>query len=215
MTTPLFLPGMVKIDYDHELDSRHFHVIRWGLVNVGSFVGNLPSAVVTQIATDMQGLWTSHVQPFTTTDVTFVGTTVSDFTSNTGSVETVTAGGTGSETPPTLPMAVAAETHFPIQRRYRGGKPRAYLSGIAEARAHDALTWTTAFTAALEAGWNAWIGGFAGLSYSFGSGSHGIDPINLSKFSGHVERPSAVVDLLTSAVTNQGISAQRRRRGRI
>ena len=213
--TPLYFPGLFKIDYGHTLGGKTFHVVRWGLMNMGAWTGDIPSATLGTLASDMQTLWVSHVQPYTTVDTTYDGCEVTDFTSASGLSSFIAAGGAGSDSGPTLPIQVAVETAFHINRRYRGGKPRAYLSGVGEPRQSSPTQWHGTFVSGLDTAWNAWINGFGSYTYTFGSSTHGIDAVNYSRFSGNVERPTAAIDGLVSAHTNVGISSQRRRRGRI
>lgn len=217
MVTPLYEPGLLKVDYAHQLGSREWHFIRWFLVNVTGFSGDIPLSNLNGYATAYQTAWTSHVFPFCTTDVTLLGTTVTDFTSATGGQATVSAGGTGADATPTLPVHIAAEIHYPISRRYRGGKPKNYLSGIGEPRMQTNTTWTSSFVSALESGVNAWLTQCNAHGETFGGSSRAADPVNYSRFSGHVERPSAQIDVisLSGNIVNPNISAQRRRRGRI
>jgi hypothetical protein len=89
--------------------------------------------------------------------------TMTDLSSVLGAVydETVSVPGTGGGT--ALPANVCMVFDFKIARRYRGGKPRSYLSGLPESILADPQTWVgsqlTAYTNAWQAFINAVISG--------------------------------------------------------
>ena len=209
--SPLYTPGLCKVEYAFQYnDGKQFNIIRW--IMAPGF-GSVDDAGLATIAANMQTA-IAPVQAFTTTDVTFIGTTAIDWTTAVGGSHSVSAGGVGTETPPTLPIQCPAEIHWTIARRYRGGKPKSYLSGIAEARQNMDSSWKTAFVTALQAAALTWL---AGQSFSItASGTtFNFKPVNFSKFTGGAERPTAVLDDIVSAVVNGMISSQRRRRGSI
>lgn len=213
MVVPLFKPGLVKVDYAFSLGGRTWHIIRW--IDSGS------ALFAPYTATDLDSLALqcqdaiAGVQAFTTTDTTFEGTTTTDFTSDLGLVGTATAGGGGTEAPPALPIQCAAEIDWKIARRYRGGHPKSFLSGIAEARQTSNRDWTSGFVSGLQTAANTWSNDLSAVAITHGASTEVFTHVNSSKFTAHSERPSVVVDPIVEAVVNGVISSQRRRRGRI
>jgi len=206
-TSPLYTDGIAKLDYEFNLGGRTWHIINW-LAALPS--PPLSSSELTALATAAQTAF-GGLQAFTTTDTTFVGTTATDWASDTGLSESVSAGGTGTESPPTLPIQCAAEISWKIGRKYRGGHPKTFLSGIAEARQVSNRLWTSGFQTGLEA---------AALAYRTAINDITVRgaPIflsNFSRFTGGAERSVGVFDEIVGATVNEFISSQRRRRGRI
>lgn len=213
MVTPLYSPGLIKIDYEFLLGGKDWHIIAWLDGGPGSFYP-YSTTDLNSIALQAQSAF-SGVAAFTTTDTTFVGTSATDWGSNTGLTGTATAGGTGSEAPPTLPIQCAAVVNKHITRKYRGGHPKFFLSGIAEARVTANRLWTSGFVTGLEAAAVAWHTAMNSIFITHGSSTVIWELVNNSLFTGGVERPTPQIDVVTGTSVNGMVGSQRRRRGRI
>lgn len=212
MVTALYTPGLIKIEYEFTLGDRNWFIIRWLMSGAHT---NFPYTTtdLNSVATQAQSAF-SHIQAFTTTDTTWVGTTAQDFGSDTGLVGSATAGGTGTEDPPTLPVQNAAAIDWKIERRYRGGHPKSFLSGIAEARVTANRLWTSGFQTGLEAAAVATQAALNEVGITHGSSVEVFTHVNRSTFTGHTERPSNQIDPIVGSAIQPVVASQRRRRGR-
>ena len=75
--------------------------------------------------------------------------------------------------------------------------------------------WVSSFVTALQAAAITFLNSLNSITITRSSVVITFKAVNVSKFSGHAERPSPVIDQLFGATVNSMVSAQRRRRGRI
>lgn len=209
-TTPLFLPGLVKVDHHMSYAGREWHVIRWLFYGISDF----SDAELTTIATGAQAAFTPLFN-FTSQHNVLDGTTVTDFSSDMGLSHTITAGGVGEETSADLPIQVACEIEWKIRRRYRGGHPKTFLSAMTEGQLDGIDQWATTFIAALETAAAAYIIAMQAVDVVRASVDYFPNLVNVSKFLHGVERLALVIDPIVGAVVNGTTASQRRRRGRI
>lgn len=210
VVTPRFFPGLFKIELQYELAGRPWNIIQWGITSAPP---PYSSSELTHLATVWQTDW-APIAAFTTTDNTIVGTRCTDFGEDTGLSEFVSAGGTGTETPPTLPVQCAAEISWKINRRYRGGHPKSFLSAIAEARQTLNRQFTSGFTTALDSAVGTFLGNINGETVVRGASSYLVNMVNRSLFSGGAERSTLLLDDVVGVGIQSIIASQRRRRGR-
>jgi hypothetical protein len=212
MVTPLFLPGLVKVDHHMTYAGRDWHVIRWH--KFPDEIVSLSASEVTHVAQTHQDAF-SPLHAFTSQHNQFIGTTATDFSDDTGLTGNVSAGGFGTETSADLPIQVAVEIGWKIGRHYRGGHPKTYLSGMTEGQLDGIDQWASSFLTGLEAAANAYLAALQLITIVRGSTSFVGGPVNLSRFAHHAERAVALVDSLISGTPNNTTASQRRRRGRI
>lgn len=212
VTTPLFLDGLVKIDYAFEYSGREWHIIRWWKSQVS--VGPISHAELVSIATAAQAAF-SPLHAFTSQNNQFLSTTTTDFGSDTGLQATVFAGGFGSETSADVPIQVAVEIEWHILRRYRGGHPKTYISGLTAGQLDGPDTFLATFLTALSAAVNTYLAAMAVIDIVRGSTTFTGNFVNVSKFTAHAERLALVIDAIQSATVQPMTASQRRRRGRI
>lgn len=151
---------------------------------------------------------------------------VTDMSSSTGGqgTDSTLVGGTRSGAPPTVDTAV--NLAFQIARRYRGGKPKAFLPfGITTDLNSSESKWTTGFQTAVNSGWSSFD--TAVLAISTG-GTTLSQHVNVSYYEGFTPAQNPVtgrwrnipklrtggpvVDTITGHAAAIEISQQRRRR---
>ena len=116
-----------------------------------SYAGSAPTGSdCTGIATDIAAAWNTNIIPLTNSDWALVEVDVLDIATRSGNSGQWTGshGGTRSGTP--MPAQTAANIEFGIAPRYRGGKPRIFLTPGVTSDASDDATWGTSYLTALE-----------------------------------------------------------------
>lgn len=121
-----------------------------------------------------------------------------------------------------LPAGVCVVVEFKITRRYRGGKPRVYLSGPSSGNMASPQSWSAAYLNTMLTDWNAFIaaavlsppaavGTLTHVNVSFIQGFH-----NVTSSSGRTRpqgtlRGTPIVDIITGYQINPKAASQRRR----
>ena len=114
-------------------------------------------------------------------------------------------GGVGSEPVPTNVAAVIKGIQL---RRYRGGKSHVFVAGYPDSKRASATLWDTASLTNLSTGFDD--GDAAAFALTSSHGGHYL-PICVSRFSGHAERLSPVLELITERAPEFRICTKRRR----
>lgn len=190
-----------------------------------TYTGTPPSnATCATIASNIYGNAVTTLQNMMADGTNLVGVDVQDLTTPTsgfGEHLATTAGTRGTDV---LPAGVAVLQNFPINRRYRGGKPRAYWPFGKASDLLNPSTWDTAFVAAAEAA----LGGyFVGIVASGSGGCTIVELVSISYYSGftavqnpitgrwrNVPKPRTVAiapDPVLSVPVNPKPGSQRRR----
>jgi hypothetical protein len=210
------VPGVVKVDLwqAYGNNKRILNRIHFG------FTGSLSVSDAMAWAATIDSYWdTSIFHP----DHSLQGVLLTDLTTTSGAVgyDYTTHAGTFSGTP--LPAEVAMSIEYLIARRYRGGKPKSFLTGCITAMQHDEETWDDAHIASRIAGWDTFlansmshapaaVGTVRKVSVSYYSGFHVVtSPITGRARNVPTVRTTPVVDDITGYRGDPHIASQRRR----
>jgi hypothetical protein len=110
-----------------------------------------------------------------------------------------------------VPASACTLVKHYIARRYRGGHPRTYLPPQVESAMSDPHNWGPTYTASIQTAWDAFTHGVMNAETT---GFEITGLVNVSYYSGHVLRPTPVVDVITGSSVEGPIATQRRRLGR-
>lgn len=92
--------------------------------------GPATSADLSALAGAVAGQWGTSVAPFLHTSYALKEVVCTDLTSATAAEGSATSTVTGGDASAVAPLSVCAVVSWKIARRYRGGKPRTYLSPV-------------------------------------------------------------------------------------
>jgi hypothetical protein len=166
--------------------------------------------------------WGANVSPLQSSNITAYRAETEDLTSATSAVGAANFTEVGTRAGATLSASVAAVINGIIARRYRGGHPKNFLWAGIETDLQTVGTWKATFTAAVEAGWLAFIDAVLGAGWA-GAGT--LTPVNVSYYAGFhnftfpsgrtrpipTVRVAPVVDPITEYTVRAIIGSQRRR----
>jgi len=181
-------------------------------------------AQASQAAADAHTAWVANIAPLTGAQISLTEIVVTDLTSSSAEVGTWAGASPGTRTGSgPLSAPVSALINSTVHRRYRGGKPRAYIPCGLQGDMSTPQQWSSTFVAAVTNGWNAMAAQLAtGLTWA----SPAAVTVNVAYFQGHewkgvppgpywkVPLPfpgGPHVDVLTGAACNPLIGTQRRR----
>lgn len=102
------------------------------------------------------------------TDTTFLGCDVTDLTSPTSASGSAATSVAGTRAGDPLGAATAVLAHYPVSRRYRGGKPRSYLPWGTSSDLGTRNTWASGSVTAFFTGWSAILNAI-GAAFPLGS----------------------------------------------
>jgi hypothetical protein len=203
----------VQMNADNDVINRFFMQYS-GTAPIASELDTLANAIITA--------WTTDLAPMHSIDLELISAAIEDLTSPTSAVGSSNTTGTGSRTGAVVGAAVSAVMQEHINRRYRGGHPRAYLPAGVSADLQTMGTWTSAFQGNLTTAWSSFIND---IGTAVWSGGGTLLPVNVSYYSGFVNhlfpsgreraiptvRSSPIIDVITSFTTNPRLGSQRRR----
>lgn len=189
------------------------------------FTGSPQEADLNAWAVAVKQSWVTHLSGMVMPSLILNGVVITDLSSSngaTGSDIENNAGGNVSSTG--VPGNVAMVMRFQINRRYRGGHPRQYISGLPNADLEDEDHWSAATINNWDAGYTLFM---AGVVNYVGTNVAGTQIVNVSYVSGHTwaqdqhsnwhkiptYRASPQVDLVQGFVANGLIGTMRRRAG--
>jgi len=142
-----------------------------------------PPAVadVTAFATDSNSAAVAQLVALLAADRSFLGTKVTDLSSDTGAQGEVAVSDPGTLTGTGLAPGSSALVNYPIDRRYRGGKPRSYFPFGDNTKLATTGLWLATWVTDFENAVNAYINLMNGKS----SGSTSITTlVNVSYYKG-------------------------------
>lgn len=215
------VPGCLRAIQQFNVGS----VFNVGTKSYWQYSGAAPSvADVLAFANSIQANSSAHFAGLAATYVTSTGCQVTDLSSSTGnqaeSVTTWTGTRTGSGV---LTFSSCALINHHITRRYRGGKPKSFYPFGVDSDLGTGATWASAFIAALDSAYSAWVSGVlatsglsisldsqASVSYYSGYNTPVILPSGRAKQS-LKQRTTPILDLVTASTVNSKIGSQRRR----
>lgn len=216
-------PGVVRVTFTGQYGNATSIMNRLFFV----FTGSMNQANATSIATTAANAWNEFMSVNLSTTYTIGTITVTDLGSASGANVEHPAGLVG-----TLPAAdfLPASTCICISgligRRYRGGKPRWYQTGMHQSSLQDNQTFTAAAVTTWEAALTGLAGSIEGVATTGGTVGNNV---NLSLVDGYtwteyvtssgkvnyrkdpVYRESAVTDQIEVWVPRPRVSTQRKR----
>lgn len=185
--------------------------INWAHVLHFQFSGGSPTVpVLTSAAQAMFNSYASHIQPLAVAAIVLHEARIADLSSQTGAVGTYTGTSAGSAAGTVIPNNVAFLISKQINRRYRGGHPRAYLLIGTINNLVGSNQWTTAFQSAGVNAYVAFIQAVANGGAWAGIGSE----VTVHRTQGHVNLVPPTVDIVQTYSSSPLIASQRRRVGR-
>jgi len=205
-----------------------FHMADAGDTNVQNreffqYSGTLSLTDATTWLANIVTAWNTFIHANCSTSFSTVFAELTDLSSNTAAqVQNSTAvSGTSASAP--LPLGTAMVIKKLIARRYRGGHPRLYLSGMVAPYLSSATAWNAATLASVVAGYNTFVA--AAIANTNPAAIGTIIHVNVSFFSGYVNhtfpsgrvkaipspRATPLVDLIVGTAGNPAPTSQRRR----
>jgi hypothetical protein len=103
--------------------------------------GTIDSVAMSSMATSIRTAWGTNLAPQFITNSSLQTVECTDIASRTGAQGTDSVGVTGTDATAGASAAVAACVTLVIARRYRGGHPRVYLSGVNASKFTSGSTW--------------------------------------------------------------------------
>jgi len=188
-----------------------------------SFTGTMTSAIALTWAEQMASDWQSDLNSLITNQVHLTSVEVLDLSNTLGTAGIADVSYPGVNTNPPVPAQVCMVSHGHVTRRYRGGKPRWYQSGLPTTGLQDEQTWTSTFVN----DWSEAFSGFVGDITSFTDGGvSAVTAVNVSYYEGFLAtkypsgryknvpqlRATPQVDAIVAYTSDSRLGSQRRRR---
>lgn len=189
-----------------------------------AYSGTAPtSAQLTTMAGTLGTNWATIFAAQMSNELTLTEVTITDLTSPTSAIGVSTANHAGTNAGAPLAAGVATLLNFSVSRRYRGGKPRAYLPCGVAGDLFSASAWSTSYISVIQGGWTTWISDVIAAGAVWGTVS---GQVNVSYYSGFTNftgptgrtRARSTVratvpapDVVTAVAVNAKPGSQRRR----
>lgn len=138
-------------EYDEDSGILNRFFIGWGS---GTLTGGDANTWATAVATS----WAAHMAGDIKTDLALTSVILTDLTSPSAAIGTWFGSHAGAVSDSVDPASVTMRLGFKVGRRYRGGHPGVYISGIQSGYFNDAQTWTDGGVTAMVSKWEAFIG---------------------------------------------------------
>ena len=204
----------VKQSYGDDVDILNRCYFSWS--------GSTTQVSLGLMATGLAAAWHAHIALYQYTGLNLVSVECVDLTSDSAPLAYYEPGTSGQNAGTNLPAGSAAVLQFEINRRYRGGKPKMFLSGINAGQMQTPQTLTAAAIADFITGWLAFV--LAAL-VTWGGLTTLVSQVNVSYYEGFTNtvgptgrarvkptlRMVPVVDLIVGVNVNPSIASQRRR----
>lgn len=146
------------------------------------YTGTAPNvAELNTFATFAATAWGSDMSALQHTGTALLEVTATDLSSPSGARGVDVATVNGTRVGLQLPANAVCNVQFQIARRYRGGKPKVFLSVGSAADLSDAQTWGSTFLGNVVTGWDNFMTAVVGAGWS-GAGT--LTHVNVSYFSG-------------------------------
>ena len=189
-----------------------------------SFTGAMTAPIAIAVAGQAASAWNTHMAPPLSSSLVLIGVECLDLTADSPGDGSVIVAHAGADDNAALPAQVTFTYAGLVSRRYRGGKPRFYQSGLTVDRTLDEQQWSDATVVTFGAAFAAMLAEIVGYT----SGAVTITAgVNVSYYSGFtsVENPithrwrniptlriTPVVDVINAWNADQRMGSQRRRR---
>lgn len=185
----------------------------WGNYGYVSKEDGLPwdAAQLSTLASAVAGAWETNMAPVQAATVSYAQCEAYDLSNTTGARVFVPMTGSGTLTGSSdQVLSVCSCTTFVVNRRYRGGKPRAYLSGVNGTQLADYKSFSTTAAALIESKWGLFINDIDALSI----GGLSVTSVGISYYLNKVLRTTPLVEGIVAIETQVRVCSQRRRLGK-
>jgi hypothetical protein len=145
------------------------------------YTGAVTSAILSTLAASAATAWNTYMAPQHHSDLMLQTVGIEDLSSDTGPVAADSVSHQGTDSGVMLPAATSMIIKHLINRRYRGGHPKVFLTGFSASEDHDPQSWNGTFAANTEAAWSNFITA-AFTSPPAGTGT--LTLVNVSYYSG-------------------------------
>lgn len=173
-------------------------------------------------ATAVSTAWNAHIAGFSSSSLVLNSVESTELSSATGSQQIYVHDHAGSAVGSALPANVALVIREHIERRYRGGHPRQYLSGMIGALLHDAESWDPTQLPTILTDYTSFR---TDCAAGCPAGAQPAVDVNVSYYQGFTNhtypsgrtrpiptlRSSPVIDVIAAFGVNPRIASQRRR----
>jgi hypothetical protein len=221
MPTPPNVPNVIRWRILGTLQN----LAPWGIRLYSAYTGTTPtSAAILSLAETVVASWTNRIGAYQSNDVFTLQCIGNDLSSDTGASATADTDNSGGVADGSIDNQIAAVVKHVIARRYRGGKPKTFVPGIAASYQADQSHWTTALANDLGSAFAAFNTDIAGMSAD-GCDLSGL--VNVSFYTGFTTpkneetgryrnvptyRAVPLIDTVTSFSCDTLFGSQRRRR---
>ena len=184
------------------------------VIHVGASAGGgdfFSQADVDAIAVGVRAAYASHFLTGMSNQFTLGTVIAKDLTSDTAPQAFISGSTVGSVNATPLPSNVAMCISWAISRRYRGGHPRTYLSGLPDGQQSSPNTWsTTAIT-----NFSNFAAGFMNDINTIAVGATGhAQLVTVHRMKNKIVLIPPTVDVITDSAIDSRLDSQRRRLGR-
>ena len=165
--------------------------------------------------------WLQQIAPLTAVDTTLTEVIAMDLSDPAGAIGANTSSHVGTRAGGFLPASACVLYNMSISRRYRGGKPRAYLPAGVQPDLSNAQTWAAALVNAVNSGMNSLI---TNIETAIKTWSGTADLVNISYYHSVLittppnppvyqeqVRQSPQIDVIVARAASSTVSSQRRR----
>lgn len=147
------VPNVLRVSVQGLVGSRP-----WANVLHFVWAGAAPGAAgCFAIAEAVAAAWNANMQALQDTSTSFQACEVTDLTSDTAGQATYDIEGTGTREGDYLPASASFLVSYAVERRYRGGHPRSYLSVGVFADLDSPNTWDNDFIGVMTTAWPTFI----------------------------------------------------------
>lgn len=179
-------------------------------------------AGLTAFASAVATAYAGHLNTVTASDIILETVTVTDLSDAAALVGQANPGAPGGSGAFKQTAETAVLINFHIARRYRGGKPRAYMPLLTSGDLNDPQTWATSSVNNVQSGWNAFVaacsafagppavGGLVAVSYYHG-GTWVANPVTGAYHFHPTLRATPLVDPILNSVVSHTPGSQRKR----
>lgn len=192
-----------------------YHDTQWVNIYYVQYSGTAPSSsdlnnYLIAIATPIETAYEAEMS----VDNELTEYVITDLTSSTGATSSLARSAFGSRSGDFNPASVAVVISNHINRRYRGGHPRKYLSWGTSGTFASGSTkdWDSAFITDCEAKYTAMLAGIVGVTE--GGTTFSVN-VSVSYRNAGAVRVTAVVDPIVSSSMATRVCSQRRRLGKV
>jgi len=202
-----FAPGIAKIVLVQSMAGVTINNVLHATsqVTTPTAVGDLQT-----LANTVRSSWVTNVIPLQSNSLTLTDCVVTDLTNDTGASATSTGSNVGGLASAASPANTAVCWSWKISNRYRGGHPRTYIAGLAQANVLNANTLTAAHVTAHAAAAAAVRTAVNALVI----GATTWQLCCVSYYKNKALRPVGINFIYTGVSVDSRIDSQRRRLGR-